>query len=490
MLLIPGFGTSAEQEAQRKNAVPVTIDGGSEWRYEVAFKSILVIKVISGIGEIFGTELANGVEVTLSGTKGAVYCPGPDQLVMTYYVASNPTNMTGESDEFVEYTSADSVMPIFTNLHFLLESRRQQCLSYNRMNPNTARTGPRVLVLGSRTTGKSTLCKVLVSYSQKMDSMPILVNLDPREGVFALPGSITATPISDFLQVECCGGYGFSTTSGSLFHNPKQPIVKNIGFPSRTENSDLYNDQVSRLGVTVLSRLHEDPIVKASGIIIDTPSMTIKDLKLIENIVSDFEVDTIVVLGNERLLIELGKKYLLKVAARQLDIVKVPVTSGAVELDEQFIRRTQEECIKEYFHGNLKTRLSPFKTEIDPKDIVIYKGVLSVDAALRLAFLPGGDSYTPEEKHENADSSGEGDLEKFYERLNDPSSSNLDNLILAITHLPLSNARGKDLLNASIMGYIHVSSVDETKGRLKVLLPNPSAVPRNVMISTSINYTD
>lgn len=490
MLLLPGFGSTAEQEAQRKSAVQVTIKGGSEWRYEVAFKSMLVLKVISGIGEIFGTELANGVEVSLSGSKGAVYCPGPELLVVLYYVASNPNNMTGESDEFVEYTSSDSMMPIYTNLHLLIESRRQQCLCFNRLNPNNARTGPRVLVVGSRTTGKTSLCKVLASYSQKMDSTPILVNLDPREGVFALPGSITATPISDFLQVECCGGYGFSTTSGSLFHNPKQPIVKNIGFSCASDNSDLYNDQVSRLGVTVLSRLHEDATVKASGIIIDTPSMTIKDLKMIENIVSDFEIDTIVVLGNERLLIELGKKYQLKVAAHQLDIVKVPVSSGVVELDEQFIRRTQEECIKEYFYGNFKTRLSPFKTEIDPKDIVIYKGILTVDAALRLAFLPGGDSYTHEDKTENADGTGEEDLEKFYERLNDPSSSNLDNLILGITHLPLSNARGKDLLNASIMGYIHVSNVDESKGRLKVLLPNPSAVPRNVMISTSINYTD
>lgn len=493
MLSLSRFKNTAEFEEDGKKAVTITVPVGSEWRFEVAFKSILVLKVVSGIAEIFGKELPNNVDIMLSGTKAAVYCPpgpGSELTVLSYYITVNSNNMTNEPDDFIEYTSCESVMPIYTNLHLLLEARRLQCRAYNERYPENTRIGPRVLILGLRTAGKSSLAKILVSYANKMESCPILVNLEPRDGVFAIPGSITATPISDSLQVDCAGGYGFSTTSGSLLHNPKQPIVKNIGFSSFADNLDLYNDQVSRLGVSVLSRFHEDPVVKTAGAIIDTPCLAIKDLKIIENIVADFEVDTIVVLGNERLLIELKKKYLLKVAARHLDIVKVPVSGGVVELDDQFIRRSQEECIREYFYGNYKTRLSPFKTDVDIKDIVVFRGVLSLEAASRMAFLPSGDSYTAEEKPETDAETSHLELEKFYTPLTDPSSTNLDNLIIAITHLLQSNMRGKDLLGASVMGYIHVIGVDDTKGKVKVLLPYPCAVPRNVMISTSINYLD
>ncbi|ABN64342.2 predicted protein, partial [Scheffersomyces stipitis CBS 6054] len=430
----------------------VAIPEGSEWRIEVPHKTILKFKVTEGVAEIFGTELPINVELQISGTKTMVYAP------IIYETFKNKTVMSNESEEIVEYLSNDSVMANYINLHLVVEAMRQQVSDNNILNPTELQSGPRVLIVGNGNSGKTSLAKLLSAYAIKSDSTPVLVNLNPRDGVFSLPGSLTATPISDSLDVESANGWGFTTTSGSLFHNPKQPIVKNYGFVDVNENLDLYKYQVSKLGVTVLSRLEEDIACRNGGVIIDTPALGIKDFTVIENIVSDFEVNLIVVLGNERLMIDLKKRFKHKSA---LQIVKVPKSEGLVEVDEAFIRRTQEESIKEYFNGNYKTRLSPFKTDIDVNDHTIYKCVLSSDVNSALSFLPA-----------------------------EPSSSNLDNSILAITQLPSTHKSGRELLNTSILGYVHVSKFDDAKGKIKVLLPFPGGFPRNMLISTNIGFNE
>ena len=68
---------------------------------------------------------------------------------------------------------------------------------------------------------------------------------------------------------------------------------------------------------------------------------------------------------------------------------------------------------------------------------------------------------------------------KYYQAIEDPNSSNLENSIVAITHLPNNDKKlGKDLLNTSVLGYIHVSKFDDQKKRLKVLFPFPGVFPK------------
>ncbi|KAK6455839.1 protein CLP1 [Scheffersomyces xylosifermentans] len=487
---IPGFGGDASSTYSDipKDKIELEIPGGSEWRIEVPHKTILKVKVISGVAEIFGTELPVNIEIQLTGVKYAIYSPLPEGAKLEYTTSQNKAVISNESEELVEYISEESVMKNYINLHLALEAMRQQVSDNNILNPTTLKTGPKVLIIGNATSGKTTLAKILSSYAIKSDSSPILVNLNPRDGVFSLPGSITATPISDSLDIESANGWGFTTTSGSLYHNPKQPIVKNYGFSSIEENLDLYKYQISKLGVTVLSRLEEDVNVRNGGIIIDTPPLSIKDITVIENIVSDFEVNIIVVLGNERLTIDLKKRF--KHKASSLTVVKVPKSGGVADADEAFIRRTQEETIKEYFNGNSKTRLSPFKTDIDVKDHTIYKCVLASDFASSLSFLPSGDSYTVEDDQKEDKDKSDEELNKYYTLLSEPSGSNLDNSIVAITQLPQANESSRELLNTSILGYVHISKVDDAKGKMKILLPFPGAFPRNVLISTNIGFNE
>lgn len=496
MTSIPGFknyeGESFSSDDATKKT-ELTIKSGCEWRFEVPFKTILILKVLEGIGEIFGTELPLNVEIRLSGVKYALYAP-EEGCKVEYYLVPNKdqANFSSEDEEVSEYIGEETPMDIYRRLHFALHIQRINSASGALSDANRRPTGPRVLILGNQYSGKTSLAKILISYATKMDTMPVLVNLNPRDGVFSLPGSITATPINDSLDLESVGGWGSSPTSGVLFHNPKQPLVKSYGFTNYKSNVELFKYQVSKLGIAVMSKLEEDSIIRDSGLIIDTPAFTTKDFNIIENIVSDFEVNVIVVVGNERLLVDLKKKFRHKASKSNLDFVKVPKSGGVVEVDDSYIRKIQEETIKEYFNGNFRNVLSPFKTELDVKEFVIYSSLESRTVDAGLQFLPSVDSYTADDDDASTSSSKKDDLnlDNYYMILKEPSASNLENTIIAITQTPQNISLGKELLNSCVLGYAHVSKVDDTKNRMKVLLPYQGTVPRNILIATGVRYVE
>lgn len=484
---IPGFTTPGFEDATASQIVELEIPGRSEWRFEVPFKTILKLKVTEGVGEIFGTELPTDVAVPLTGAKYAVYAPLSSGCRLQYEAVPNKenVNLSNEDGQISEYLSDESVMPQYTNLHFALELLRQEAAV------DLLKKGPKVLIVGSSESGKTALAKVLASYAVKMDRVPLLVNLDPKHGVFSVPGSLTATPISDFLDLESVGGWGGSTTLGATFHNPKQPLVKNYGFDDIAENVELFKYQVSQLGVAALSRLDQDESIRQGGMIIDTPPLSMKEFTVIENIVSDFEVDILVVVGNDRLTVDLKRKLQHRINKGLLSVIKIAKSGGVAYVEESFTRKIQEDTIKEYFNGNHKTHLSPYKTDVDIKSFVIYKAVRLLEYTSQMAFLPSGDSYTAEDETQTEEKKEENSLDKYFVKLDDPNSSNLENSIMAITQVPASSKLlPRDLLNASVLGYAHVSKVDDGKQRMSLLLPFPGQIPRNVLIATNIGYTE
>jgi polyribonucleotide 5'-hydroxyl-kinase len=64
----------------------------------------------------------------------------------------------------------------YANFHFALEKLRQKA-EENRSS------GPRVLILGSEDAGKTSLAKILTSYSIRQGRCPVLIGLDPKQVV-------------------------------------------------------------------------------------------------------------------------------------------------------------------------------------------------------------------------------------------------------------------------------------------------------------------
>lgn len=188
--------------------------------------------------------------------------------------------MSGQDDDHV---ATDSPMWQYANVHFALEDLRSAA-------DRSGRLGPRVLILGGSASGKTTLAKLLSAYAIKAERKPIVVGLDPREGLFSVPGSLTATVMGSLLDVE--EGWGSSPISGPSAVPVKTPLCYHFGCEDVFENERLYKAQVSRLANAVSGKYNEDPEIRASGCIIDTPASlgngTQDSLEIIQHIISSY----------------------------------------------------------------------------------------------------------------------------------------------------------------------------------------------------------
>lgn len=174
-------------------------------------------------------------------------------------------------------------MSSYANLHFALERQRDDAAS-------TARDGPRVLILGPDDVGKTSLVKLLTAYATRSGRQPLAVNLDPKEALLSIPGSLSASAFSSIIDVE--GGWGSSPTNGPSPIPVKLPLVYYYGQANPDTCPQIYKPIVARLALAVLSRLQEDAETKASGCLIDTPGVISQGkggYEIVQHIVSEFQ---------------------------------------------------------------------------------------------------------------------------------------------------------------------------------------------------------
>jgi polyribonucleotide 5'-hydroxyl-kinase len=225
-------------------------------------------QILSGTAELFGTELAINHVYSFYGTKGAIF---------TWHGCR--IEVTGSCEE---YTAEETPMVSYANTHFALEGLRQEAV-------RSGREGPRVLIVGPSNAGKTSLVKLLTAYATRGGRQPLVVNTDSREGMLSIPGSLTVTAFASIIDVE--EGWGSSPTSGPSPVPVKLPLCYYYGLPSPEDNPKLFKPLLTRLGLAATSRLADDPEVKQTGMIIDTPGVISQGrggYDLISHIVSEF----------------------------------------------------------------------------------------------------------------------------------------------------------------------------------------------------------
>ena len=172
----------------------------------------------------------------------------------------------------------------YMNLHFALDNQRAAAA-------DSGKEGPRVLILGPDNAGKTSLTKLLAAYATRTGQQPVVVNLDNREGVLSLPGTVSAAAFKSVLDVEDVGGWGNTPMSGPSLVPVKLPLVYSYALPSAEENSKMYKAVVSRLGLAVQGRIQEDRDARAGGCVVDTPGVISQGkngFDVISHIISDF----------------------------------------------------------------------------------------------------------------------------------------------------------------------------------------------------------
>ena len=286
---LPGLDLSAPIET----ATPPTIHElkkQTEWRFEVAFGSRVELRVwspsssalllgaailtrswqlLSGTAELFGTEIPIKQTYNFTGTKAAIF---------TWHGCR--IEVIGDCQ--VDYIAEETPMMVYANLHFALEDLRDDASSEGR-------DGPRIMIVGSENAGKTSLVKILTAYATKVGRQPVVVNLDTKEGMLSIPGTISATTFTSVMDVE--NGWGSSPMNGPSQVPVKLPLVYYMGLANPEEKTSIYKPVVSRLALSVMSRLQDDGEAKESGVIIDTPGIISHGkggYEIIQHIISEF----------------------------------------------------------------------------------------------------------------------------------------------------------------------------------------------------------
>jgi polyribonucleotide 5'-hydroxyl-kinase len=262
---LPGLSSAPVSGAPSASVGTRTEDlpAHSEYRFEVAFNQTLHVKLVSGTAEIFGTELAPSTSTpyTFTGTKGAIY---------TYHGCK--LELEGQADGYV---AEETQVLTYANVHFALDKERDAVRTKMLANPGRPDTdastiGPRVLIVGPENSGKTSLAKTLTAYAVKMGRQPIVVNLDPKQGMLSVPGSLSAAAFTGLMDVE--EGWGSSPISGPSPIPVKMPLVYHFGLKDPDEGGGkIFKPLVTRMGLAVSARLSEDPETRVTGCIIDTP---------------------------------------------------------------------------------------------------------------------------------------------------------------------------------------------------------------------------
>lgn len=169
------------------------------------------------------------------------------------------------------------------NLHFALERLRDATLS-------TGGIGPRVLIVGPENAGKTSLARFLTSYATRSSRPAVTVNLDPKEGLLTIPGTLSAASFTTLLDVEI--GWGSSPTNAPAHIPAKLPLVYFLGAETLEEDTAISKPLVSRLALSMFGRVQDDAKIRSTGCIIDSPgsiSQGQPNYDMMQHVISEFQ---------------------------------------------------------------------------------------------------------------------------------------------------------------------------------------------------------
>jgi polyribonucleotide 5'-hydroxyl-kinase len=233
--------------------------------------------------------------------------------------------------------------------------------------------------------------------------------------------------------------------------------------------------------------------VKYSGIIVDSSSQFVSNPEVLEKAIGYFDsnlqfntVNVLIVIGHERLLSDLQRKY---TDNDQMKILKLAKSGGVVTRDRAAKRQMHLQRVKEYFYGTVGNDLTPFSQTVSFSDIIVRRAVEG-SIAPSSALPIGMEVNSQEIKFVKVDA---GDI--------------LLHSILAVSFAPLpgSEARldsqgnpkiytpeeeAQALLSSNISGFIYISEVDEKKRKMTILCPNPGRLPKCYLIMGSLKWMD
>lgn len=321
------------------------------------------------------------------------------------------------------------------NFNYHLSSLRKN----SPMNP------PRVLIIGPRDSGKSTLTKTLCNYAQKQDSPCYYVDLNPESPSISIPGTISTMLISN--PIDPCGHLvsSYSTVvSGVGF----PPLVYFYGHESLEKGYYNYMAQVSDLAESIDLKLQEDIKRKESigGLIIDCPTA---NLNLIMQFIDIFKVSHVCCLCEEL-------KKQLELQEMQAAIVSFPQIQTR-ERSQKYRKYLNIHKIREYFYG------IPNRLVLSPQSITIPINILQLESI----------------KIENNE-----DLDVSTKFMKESIKTEVPLNLNVCVHSILAITQNIE----PVLGFVYVSEIQKQK--ITMLIPYPGRLPKQNLVFGSIKWME
>ena len=393
---------------------------------------------------MFGTEIVRGIPYTfLEGAKSAIFTYHGCTISVTNYLIPS-TSLTHSQSSC--YTSKETPMLFYLNIHGYLEKMRDEAKE---------RTGPVLLLCGPADVGKSTLCKILLNYAVGCGRTPVYVDLDVNQGNnIGVPGTIGCNVIERPFDLET----GFSDLA---------PLVLHYGDCS-LNNVNLMQLLVTQLAGMVAKRMAKEPLVRRSGVIINTGShIHGHGYRLLLHVASEFKVDIILAIDQEKLYNELARD--------QTNFVKVlltPKSGGVLIKSPEHRAENRSRRIEEYFYGsNLRSagQLYPHSFNIAFRSLRIYQiGAPEVPTSC----LPLGMKKTDHQT----------------QLVEVSLSLAIQNHLLSL----MSTGELDEVLRSTVKGFLCVTNVDTERQTITVISPQPKdQLPEHpIFLLSNIQFLD
>ncbi|EIM90343.1 Clp1-domain-containing protein [Stereum hirsutum FP-91666 SS1] len=479
------------------------LDPETEYRFELDPGTSLAIKLSKGHAEVYGAELA----------EGKTYLFGKECKAAVFTWQGCTIEMSHPS---TEYVSEETPMYAYANVHIALESLRVRALRALHGSPpppgveenGNSSEPPRVLIMGPENSGKTSVCKILTNYAVRAGQgwAPLLVNTDPGEGGWSVPGTISAASVHSPLPTASpASPLGTAATSAptTLDSNALLPLVYWYGHEGTKRNPLLMDRLIRNLGENVTARQEADPEGCVAGIIVDTPSSFASSPSsmgadhrhmLIKACVDAFRINTILVVGHEKLNVEMQRTY-----GNRMAVVKIPKSGGVVELDAAYRHRIHAYQIYNYMYGPplerppglppnvnataggetaMNMHLSPSSSIIGFDDLTIYR--IGEETMAPSSALPIGATRT---------------VSEMQPVRVDPSSpgSGLLNAVLALLappHQDEAERYDEEVLDLHVVGFLAVTNIDIQNRRMTILSPSSASLSGRTAIIGSFEWSE
>jgi polyribonucleotide 5'-hydroxyl-kinase len=225
------------------------------------------------------------------------------------------------------------------------------------------------------------------------------------------------------------------------------------------------------MALSVMNRFEEDSTVKKSGLFIDTPG-ALNDPKsnydLLQHIVSEFSINVILTIGSERLSSDLTRRFQIgKTGEDAVTVLRISKPGGAIERDNAFMKQLRAQQVRQYFFGSGREALNPHSHSVPFADLDIFRAQSqsSILAEDSFGADTGDDDYEASDAVATAAKNASG-LEKIT-----PSLAMTGNLIaIKFCH---GQSEEREVRDSTVMGFLYVAEVDETRKRVRFLAPHP-----------------